>query len=102
MKLMKSSGALQKAATALATANGVAHAAFFALFGWRVLMSGPIGKLTGIVFALLAAVGFGADVFGWALIRHGGRTRARKWGLWAISVSTALAAALLFLATWTS
>src|SRR5579859_2467447 len=75
-------GALQKAAAALATANGIAHVAFLALFGWRVLVSGPIGKMAAIVFLALAVVGLLADAVGWALVRHGGRTRARTLGLW--------------------
>jgi hypothetical protein len=91
------SGAIQKAAGALAAANGVAHVAFLSLFGWRLLASGPIGKVTAIVFAALAAVGLGADVLGWALVKHGGRTKVRTFGLWAVALSTALAAALLFL-----
>jgi hypothetical protein len=101
MNLLKSGGALKKAATALATANGVAHVAFLALFGWRVLASGPIGKITAVVFAVLAAVGLAADVVGFALVKHGGRTKIGKMGLWAVALSTALAALLLFAASWT-
>ena len=101
MKLMKSGGTLQKAATALAAANGVAHAAFLALFGWRVLVSGPVGKLTGIVLAVLAAVGLAADAIGWAMVKGGGRTKVGRMGLWGVALSTAIAAVLLFAASWT-
>ncbi len=101
MKLARSGGALQKAAGALAAANGVAHSAFLALFGWRLLVSGPIGKVTAIVMAVLAVVGLASDAVGWALVRHGGRTRVRTFGLWAVSLSTLIAAVLLFAASWT-
>jgi hypothetical protein len=101
MNLMKSGGTVKKAATALAAANGVAHGAFLALFGWRVLASGPIGKIAAIVFALLALVGLASDAVGWALVRHGGRTKVGRMGLWGVALSTALAAVLLFAASWT-
>jgi hypothetical protein len=92
---------LQRAAKALAAADGVAHVAFFWMFAWRVLTSGPIGKSVSIVFALLAALGLVADVLGWMLVKHGGRTKAGKLGLWSIAASTVLAALLLVLASWT-
>ncbi len=101
MKLMKSGGTLQKAATALAAANGVAHSAFLALFGWRLLASGPIGKVAAILFAVLAAIGLASDAVGWALVRHGGRTKVGRMGLWGVALSTAIAAVLLFAASWT-
>jgi len=94
-------GTLKKAATALAAANGVAHAAFLALFGWRVLASGPIGKVGALVFAAMAAVGLAADAVGWALVKHGGRTKIARMGLWGVALSTALAGILLFIASWT-
>jgi fructose-1-phosphate kinase PfkB-like protein len=100
MNLTKS-GSLQKAATALAAANGVAHAAFLALFGWRVMFSGPLGKITGVVLAVLAAVGLAADAVGWALVKSGGRTRIGRYGLMGVALSTLLAAVLLFAASWT-
>jgi hypothetical protein len=94
-------GAIRKAAGALAAANGVAHVAFLSLFGWRMLASGPLGRISAILLAVLAGVGLAADVVGWALVKHGGRTKARTLGLWAVALSTALAAALLFAASWT-
>jgi hypothetical protein len=97
---MASKGGLQKAAAALAAANGVAHVVFLSLFGWRMLTSGPIGKVMAIVCAVLAFVGLVSDGVGWALVKHGGKTRVRTLGLWAVALSTALAAVLLFLASW--
>jgi hypothetical protein len=49
-----SSGAVEKAAKALATAGGIAHVAFFSLFAFRVVSSGAAGKVVNLVFALLA------------------------------------------------
>lgn len=101
LRLMaKRSSGLQRAAKALATADGIAHLAFFGMFAWRILTSGPIGKSLAIVFALLAALGLVADVVGWMLVTHGGRTPAGKVGLWAIALSTALASVLLVVASW--
>ena len=97
--MAKRASGLQKAAKALATADGVAHVAFFWMFAWRVLTAGPIGKTFSIVFVLLAAVGLALDVFGWMLVKHGGRTKAGKLGLWSIALSTGLAAILLVLAS---
>jgi hypothetical protein len=95
------SGTLKKAATALAAANGVAHAAFLALFGWRFMVSGPVGKITGMVFAILAILGLASDAVGWAMVKHGGKTKIGRMGLWGVALSTALAAVLLFAASWT-
>src|SRR5512140_3151397 len=91
---------LKRAAKALATADGVAHFAFFWMFAWRIVSAGPIGKPLAIVFALLAALGLVADVVGWMLVKHGGRTPAGKLGLWAIALSTGLAAVLLLVGSW--
>lgn len=94
-------GPLQKAAGALAAANLVAHVVFLSLFGWRVLTSGPIGKVTAIVCAAIALAGLASGGLGWALVRHGGRTKLRTFGLWGIALSTTLAGVLLFVASWT-
>lgn len=90
--------AIRRAAKALATADGVAHVAFFWIFVWRAIASGPIGKTFAIAWTLLAVVGLVADVLGWMLVKHGGRTPAGKVGLWLIALSTAIAALLLFAA----
>ncbi len=99
---MASSGAMEKAAKALATAGGIAHVAFFSLFAFRVVTSSPLGKATNFVFAALALVGLATEFVGYSLIRYGGRTPARKWGYYAIALSTALAAVLLAAANWAS
>jgi hypothetical protein len=99
--MAKRSGGLQKAAKALATADGVAHVAFFWMFAYRILFSGGLGRYSAMILALVAVVGFVADVVGWMLVKHGGRTPAGKLGLWSIALSTALAAVLLLLGSWT-
>lgn len=97
---MASSGAIEKAAKALATAGGIAHVAFFSLFAFRVVTASPMGKVANIVFATLAIIGLGTEFVGYSLIRYGGRTAARKYGYYAIALSTALAAVLLAAASW--
>jgi hypothetical protein len=92
---------VQKAAKALATADGVAHVAFFSLFAFRVVSGAGPSRLLSLFFALLAGLGLVLDVVGWALVRHGGRTRASRLGFGAIAASTALASVLLLLASAT-
>lgn len=96
----KTGGALQRAAQALATADGVAHIAFFSMFAWRVI-SGNGFRIIQAAFALLALFGLASGVLGWSLVRHGGRSKARTLGLYAISASTGLATILLMVASWT-
>lgn len=91
---------LKRAAKALATADGIAHFAFFWMFAWRVFTAGPIGKPLAVVFAILSGIGFAGGIIGWMLVKHGGRTPAGKVGLWAIAFSTGLAAFLLLVGSW--
>ena len=100
MWLKRTSGPIDKAASALAAANGIAHVVFLSLFGWRFLTSGPIGKALSLAWAVCAGLGLVSSAVGWALVRHGGRTKVRTIGLWAVAASTALAALLLFVASW--
>jgi hypothetical protein len=97
----KPQGGLVRAAQVLSAANGAAHAIFLSLFGWRFLFSGPLAKMVSLPCAILALVGLAADVVGWSLIKHGGRTRVGKFGLWAVAGSTAVAAVLLVVASLT-
>lgn len=97
----RSSNPLDRAVAALAAAGGVAHLVFLSLFGWRTLAGGGVFRFVNIVFATLAAIGFGLNFVGYAIIKYGGRTKARKLGIWAIALSTALAGVLLFAASWT-
>ncbi len=92
---------LARAAKALATAGGVAHVAFFWMFAYRIVASGFLGRPVAIVATVLAALGLVADVVGWMLVKHGGRTPAARLGMWSIAASTALAALLLMLGSWT-
>ncbi len=94
------SSAVEKAAKALATAGGVAHVAFFSLFAFRVFTSSPFGKVANIVLAILALVGLTSEFVGYSLVKYGGKTRARKFGYYAIALSTGLAALLLAAASW--
>lgn len=100
-RMARRSRGLAKAAKALATADGIAHVAFFWMFAWRIVTAGVLGRPVAIVLALLAVVGLVTDVIGWMLVKHGGRTPAGKVGLWSIAASTALAALLLLLGSWT-
>jgi hypothetical protein len=99
--MSSSSGAIEKAAKALATAGGIAHVAFFSLFAFRVVSSGAAGKVMNLVFAFLAVIGLVSEFVGYSLIRYGGKTPVRKYGFYAIALSTALAAVLLAAASWT-
>jgi hypothetical protein len=99
--MARRSRGLAKAAKALATADGVAHVAFFWMFAWRIVTAGVLGRPVAIVLALVAVVGLVTDVIGWMLVKHGGRTPAGTVGLWSIAASTALAALLLLLGSWT-
>lgn len=95
-----SGGAIQRAAQALATADGVAHIAFFSVFAYRVITGNGFRIVQGL-FALLSLVGVAAGVVGWALARHGGKGKGHTMGLWCIATSTALAGVLLMVASWT-
>ncbi len=101
MAFGKPSGALDKAAKALATAGGIAHIAFFSLFAFRVVSGGGVGRFAHVLFATLALIGLGSEFLGWSLIKFGGKTKIRRLGLWAIALSTGLAAVLLVVASVT-
>ncbi len=91
---------IDRAAQALATAGGVAHVTFLTMFGWRILTGGMLMRFAWIFATLAAAVGLAAEIVGWMLVKHGGRTPARKWGYTSIAASTVIAAVLLVLASW--
>ena len=93
-------GALERAAQALAAADGVAHMALFSLFLWRAA-TGSGFRIVQAAFALVALLGLGSGFFGWSLVRHGGKTKARTLGLYSIAASTALASLLLMMASST-
>ena len=93
----RDNSAVERAAMALAAAGGVAHAAFFTLFAWRVIGREGIGTVGWAILALFALVGMGLNFAGFWLVRS---SRGRRWGYLAISVSTALAGLLLGIASW--
>lgn len=95
----KGSGAVERAATALATAGGVAHAAFFTLFALRVIGRDGIGTVGWAILALLALAGLGLSFVGFWLVRM---SRAKRIGYLAIATSTALAGGLLAIASSTA
>lgn len=101
MFFRKKPSGLDRAATALATAGGVAHAAFFALFAWRVVSGGFLMKWFNVAFSVCALVGMVLNFVGWALLRNGALKPVRKIGMTAIALSTGLAALLLAVASWT-
>lgn len=97
---MRVRNGLDKALTALAAAGGVAHLAFLSLFAVRTFSGSGFGRVANLVFAGLACLGFASNFVGWSLVRHGGRWGARKLGIWAVALSTFLAAILLAAASF--
>lgn len=93
----KQNSSVERAAMALAAAGGVAHAAFFTLFAWRVIGREGIGTVGWAILALFALLGMGLNFAGFWLVRS---SRGRRWGYLAISISTALAGGLLGIASW--
>lgn len=93
----KQNSSVERAAMALAAAGGVAHAAFFTLFAWRVIGRDGIGTVGWAILALVALLGMGLNFAGFWLVRS---SRGRRWGYMAIAVSTALAGGLLGIAGW--
>jgi hypothetical protein len=90
---------IEKAAMALAAAGGVAHAAFFAVFAWRVIGRDGIGTVGWAVLAALALLGLGLNFVGYWLIKRG-EGMTRKWGYMAVAGSTFLAGILLAVSSW--
>ncbi|NOU29362.1 MAG: hypothetical protein HOO96_15780 [Polyangiaceae bacterium] len=99
---MRVRSGLDKAITALSAAGGVAHIAFFSLFGYRSFAGSGFGRVANIVFAVLAGVGFVANFVGFSLVRHGGRWGAKKIGILSVALSTLIAAVLLAAASFLS
>lgn len=93
----RTNSGVERAAMALAAAGGVAHAAFFTLFAWRVIGRDGFGTVGWAILALFALIGMGLNFSGFWLVRS---SKWRRWGYMAISVSTAIAGALLGIATW--
>ncbi len=91
-------GKVDAIAKTLAAACGVAHVSFFTLFAWRIVGRWGAGSVAWAALALVALLGLGANAAGYYLVKNG----ARKWGLWAISASTATAGVLLAIATVTA
>jgi hypothetical protein len=91
-------GKVDTIAKTLAAACAVAHVSFFTLFAWRVIGRAGMGSIAWALLALAALLGLGCNAAGYFLISKG----ARKWGLWAIATSTALAGILLAIAAVTA
>ena len=89
-------------AKTLAAACAIAHVSFFTLFAWRVIGRAGMGSIAWALLALFALLGLGCNAVGYYLIKNGGKTPARKWGIWAIATSTALAGILLAIAAVTA
>lgn len=97
----RQNSSVEKAAMALAAATGVAHAAFFALFAWRVIGREGLGTVGWAVLALVSLLGLGFNFVGYWLIKRG-EGLLRRWGFTAVAASTLLAAVLLAIASWTA
>lgn len=98
MPLPKPPG-LDRVIAVLGTADAVAHVAFFWIFVWRLFAAGPLGRVMAIVWTVLAVLGLVSAVVGRLVIKYAGRTPARRFGVWAIGASTALAGLLLVAAS---
>jgi hypothetical protein len=95
----KQNSTVERAAMALAAAGGVAHAAFFSLFVWRVIGRDGIGTIGYAILAACAGLGMGLNFIGFWLVRS---SRGRRWGYMAIALSSVLAGILLAIASWTA
>jgi hypothetical protein len=95
---MPGRGELEKISASLALVDGLAHVAFFGIFGWRTLTSPGFGRLIAGALASLALLGLALSFLGGLLVKHGGRTPAGRVGRWAVAGSTALATVLLLCA----
>lgn len=100
MPLPKPPG-LDRVIAVLGTADAVAHLAFFWIFVWRLFSAGALGRVAAVVWTVLAAAGLATAILGRLIIKYGGRTPARRFGVWAIGASTALAGFLLVVAAST-
>jgi hypothetical protein len=92
---------VERAAMALAAAGGIAHAAFFAMFAWRVIGRDGFGVVAWVILALVALLGLGFNFVGYWLVKRGA-PRLRRWGYLSIAASTLLASVLLGIASWTA
>jgi hypothetical protein len=95
-------GKVDTVAKTLAAACALAHVSFFTIFAWRVIGRAGMGSIAWALLALSALVGFGCNALGYYLIKNGGKTRARKWGYWAIATSTGIAGVLLAISAATA
>lgn len=98
MAFPRPGGALILAARALGGASTAAHFAFLSIFAWRLVI-GRGWRVISLVFALMAVSGLVMGFMGNALLKHGGRTKARTIGMWLVGASTTLASLLLLLAS---
>lgn len=98
MAFPRPGGALILAARALGGASTVAHFAFLSIFAWRLVI-GRGWRVVSLVFTILAASGLVLGFAGNALLKHGGRTKARSIGMWLVGASTTLASLLLLFAS---
>src|SRR5262245_37582872 len=96
----RQNSSVERAAMALAAACGVAHAAFFVLFAWRVIGRDGFGVIGWLILAICALAGLALNVVGYWLIKRG-EGSLRRWGFMAVAASTALAGVLLGIASWT-
>ncbi len=98
MAFSKPGGGLALAARALGSASTVAHFLFFAVFVWRFIVGNGF-RLISLTLALVALAGLVMSFVGKALLKHGGRTRARVLGFWLVGGSATLASVLLILSS---
>ncbi len=95
-------GKVDAIAKTLAAACALAHVSFFTIFAWRVIGRAGMGSVAWALLAFAALLGLGCNAVGYYLIKNGGQTPARKWGYWAIAMSTGIAGVLLAIAAVTA
>lgn len=86
---------IDKVIGVLVAACSISHLALLSIFVWRVLTGDGSSRVFAILWAFLALAGLLLGLAGRMLLRYAGRTPARKWGVYCVGASTALAGLLL-------
>jgi hypothetical protein len=89
---------IDKVIGVLVAACSISHLALLTIFVWR-LITGDGSRLFALLWAVLAVAGLLLGLAGRMLLRYSGRTPARRWGIYCVGASTALAGLLLIAGT---
>jgi hypothetical protein len=91
-------GGIDRAIGVLVAAASISHLALLTVFVWRIFAGDGAGRVFAIFWSLLALAGLVMGIVGRALLKYGGKTPARRWGVYCVGGSTALAGLLLIAA----